>query len=72
MDESSYLDSSIMTAGNVKITLGEKEYFVLGDNRPVSFDSRRWGVVPRSDIIGRVYFKAWPVEDIALIESPQY
>ncbi|HEX4324405.1 MAG TPA: signal peptidase I, partial [Gaiellaceae bacterium] len=36
------------------------EYFMLGDNRPDSCDSRRWGSVPRSSLIGPVIFTYWP------------
>jgi signal peptidase I len=36
------------------------EYFMLGDNRPGSCDSRRWGSVPRSSLIGPVMFTYWP------------
>ncbi len=36
------------------------EYFVLGDNRNISFDSHRGWTVPRSDIIGKAWFSIWP------------
>jgi signal peptidase I len=36
------------------------EYFMVGDNRPDSCDSRQWGSVPRSDLIGPVIFTYWP------------
>jgi signal peptidase I len=41
------------------------EYFMLGDNRPNSCDSQRWGAVPRSDLIGPVIFTYWPPERIS-------
>ncbi len=38
------------------IKLGQDQYFVMGDNHPASFDSRKWGPLPRDFIIGRVIF----------------
>jgi signal peptidase I len=45
---------------NLVFELKENEYFVLGDNRPASFDSRKWGAVLRKDIIGRAIIKVFP------------
>jgi len=72
LEESDYLSSSVFTAGSLKVVLGEDEYFVLGDNRAVSADSRRWGTLPGENIIGRALFKAWPVSASAKIETPEY
>lgn len=42
-------------------TLGPDEYFIVGDNRIASIDSRHWGPVSRADLIGRVAFRYWPL-----------
>jgi signal peptidase I len=71
LNESSYLPS-IYTSGSMKVTLGDAEYFVMGDNRVASSDSRRWGNLPRENIIGRVYLRAWPIGSFHKLETPVY
>ena len=52
------------------LTLGEDEYFCLGDNRPVSYDSRYEAVGPvhRSEIIGKVWIRIWPLSKFGPVE----
>jgi len=72
--EENYLPDSYVTQagaytrGNV-VTLGADEYFVSGDNREHSSDSRAWGPIGRSDIVGRVFFRYWPPQKAGLIEN---
>lgn len=49
--------------GNV--TVGTNRYFVMGDNHSDSCDSRSWGTVPRSDVIGKVFERIWPLSRVA-------
>ncbi len=48
------------------------EYFCLGDHRAVSTDSRVFGFVPRSDIIGRAWLRYWPISDLGILSTPMY
>ncbi len=72
LDESKYLDADTKTMGDLRVKIGENEFFVLGDNRLHSSDSRYWGLVSKSLITGRVIFRAWPFNKIAKFEPVVY
>jgi signal peptidase I len=68
LDESSYL-GTIYTHGEKEERLDTNEYFLLGDNRAASLDSRIFGAVPRSFIVGKVWFRGWPPEKVKLFKN---
>lgn len=67
--DESYLSENVYTAGDIYTTLGNGEYFVLGDNRPRSSDSRQWGVLDKKFIIGRAWIRVWPFNQLSIINE---
>ena len=65
-----YLDpANIGGRSDMKITLGPDQFFVLGDNRRVSADSRLWGELPRKDIVGRVLLRLYPFNTLGILPA---
>jgi len=73
LDESEYLAENEKTSGELSRILKDNEYFVMGDNRSFSSDSRSWGTVKKKDIIGKVLIRAWPFNKARLyLQSESY
>jgi signal peptidase I len=54
------------------ILVPEDSYFVLGDNRSGSSDSRDWGVVPLDNIVGKVWLRYWPGSELSVFSDKDY
>lgn len=66
-DVEPYESQPTFPAGNYNnITLGADQYFVMGDNRGGSSDSRTWGILPRRDIIGHVAIRLFPLSVLSI------
>ncbi|MEI7769286.1 MAG: signal peptidase I [Chloroflexales bacterium] len=59
-----YLSVATACSAYCSLTLGANEYFFMGDNRPVSRDSRQFGPVPGERIVGRVVMRFWPLDQL--------
>lgn len=70
--EEYYLPSDIKTSNDKEIVIGNSEYFVLGDNRQYSFDSRNWGNLQKAEIIGLTRLRLWPFNKVVAFEKPAY
>ena len=62
-----YLSDDIITVGAIDLELSDSEYFVRGDNRAASLDSRRVGPLPKKDLIGRAWLRGWPLDRIGIL-----
>ncbi len=70
--EENYLDENVKTFGDRTISLGLDEYFIMGDNRLASFDSRSFGPIKKESIVGKVWFRGWPFNKLKVFETPEY
>ncbi len=62
-----YIGDEVFTMPDKAVVLGDDEYFVLGDNRPYSSDSRAWGPLDLKYIIGRTFIRLWPPSRLNLL-----
>ncbi|MDD5749257.1 MAG: signal peptidase I [Patescibacteria group bacterium] len=64
--------SHFSTEDHPSVALADDQYFILGDNRINSFDSRQLGPIAKSNIIGRVWVRGWPFNRLGTFNLPQY
>ncbi len=60
------------TEGHQRVTLASNEYYLLGDNRDASLDSRTFGPVPLDHMTGRVWIRGLPLDKAGTLEMPSY
>lgn len=78
LDESEYLDSEVATYGGSFMPDGETKivpehaYIVMGDNRPYSSDSREWGFLVDTKLVGRSMIRIWPINTLTIIQRNPY
>lgn len=77
LDESNYLppENTTNTGAFLEshaVVLGPNEYWVSGDNRLHSSDSRAWGPITKSEIVGRGFFRYFPINRIGILPKATY
>jgi len=54
------------------VTMGPDEYLAVGDNRPYSSDGRAWGPINKSHIVGKAFFRYWPMNVVGIVQAIDY
>lgn len=70
--DESYLPLDLLTEGDRVIKISDTQYFLMGDNRPNSYDSRRFGPVDSSLIVGRAWLRGWPISRAQTFKAPEF
>ncbi len=72
LNEKDYLEFSHYSFEKKEFIIPEGHYFVLGDNRLYSFDSKNWGPLDENYIVGRVFLRLFPFTKINYFQKPKY
>jgi len=72
LGESEYLPKEIKTKGLINVRLKADEYYVLGDNRNSSLDSRSFGSLEKDAIVGKVWLRGWPLSRVTVFDRQFY
>ena len=72
LDEGHYLAPNTQTCADVDIELKGQEYFVMGDNRDSSLDSRSFGAVNKESIVGKTWLRVLPFDKFTVFDGTQY
>ena len=68
-EKTNLIPGSFATEG-IPIIVPEGQYFVMGDNRPRSSDSREFGTIPENSIVGQVFYRYFPASKMGAIKNP--
>ncbi len=72
LDEGAYLSPTLAIGNTASTVVPSGSYFLMGDNRPASLDSRVFGPVQRSFIVGKTWIRAWPFNRLSHFVAPSY